>query len=107
MMEEDVIPALKSTLEAQDDITDLELVFNDNKVSRLTSKSYTRLQNSGFKKLNVKLLSNFRVFDGQLEGSFMQKDKPYFFWAFFPDGVLTGSVVFSFFMSSSLYVVLG
>ena len=41
MMEEDVIPALKSTLEAQDDITDLELVFNDNKVSRLTSTSYT------------------------------------------------------------------
>ncbi|CAO2818933.1 unnamed protein product [Amaranthus hypochondriacus] len=61
MMEEDVIPALKSTLEAQDDITDLELVFNDNK----------------------------------LEGSFMQKDKPYFFWAFFPDGVLTGPRGFS------------
>lgn len=35
MMEEDVIPALKSILEAQDDITDLELAFKDNTVSFL------------------------------------------------------------------------
>ncbi|KAL9670121.1 hypothetical protein QQ045_007672 [Rhodiola kirilowii] len=33
MMEEDVIPALKSILEAQKDITDIELSFQDNKVS--------------------------------------------------------------------------
>ncbi|XP_019166932.1 PREDICTED: uncharacterized protein LOC109162700 [Ipomoea nil] len=32
MMEEDVIPSLKSTLQAQDDITELELSFNDNKL---------------------------------------------------------------------------
>lgn len=61
MMEEDIIPALKSTLEAQDDITDLELAFKDNR----------------------------------LEGSFLQKGKPYSFWAFFPDGVLTGPKGFS------------
>ncbi|KMT10157.1 hypothetical protein BVRB_5g119180 [Beta vulgaris subsp. vulgaris] len=61
MMEEDVIPALKSILEAQDDITDLELAFKDN----------------------------------TLEGSFLQKDKAYSFWAFFPDGNLTGPKGFS------------
>lgn len=61
MMEEDVIPALQAILEAQDDITDLELSFTDNR----------------------------------LEGSFMQKDIPYSFWAFFPDGVLTGPKGFS------------
>ncbi|CAM8984927.1 unnamed protein product [Rhodiola kirilowii] len=32
MMEEDVIPALKSILEAQTDITDIELSFQDNKL---------------------------------------------------------------------------
>ncbi|CAM8984931.1 unnamed protein product [Rhodiola kirilowii] len=32
MMEEDVIPALKSILEAQKDITDIELSFQDNKL---------------------------------------------------------------------------
>lgn len=61
MMEEDVIPSLRSTLEAQEDITDLELTFQDNR----------------------------------LEGSFLQKGKPYTFWAFFPDGVLTGPKGFS------------
>lgn len=35
LMEEDVIPTLKGTLEAQDDITELELSFQDNKVSLL------------------------------------------------------------------------
>lgn len=37
MMEEDVIPSLKSILEAQDDISELELLFNDNKASLLLS----------------------------------------------------------------------
>ncbi|PIN19787.1 hypothetical protein CDL12_07518 [Handroanthus impetiginosus] len=32
LMEEDVIPSLKSTLEAQEDIVELELSFNDNKL---------------------------------------------------------------------------
>ncbi|KAK4374937.1 hypothetical protein RND71_005614 [Anisodus tanguticus] len=32
MMEEDVIPSLKAILEAQDDISELELSFNDNKL---------------------------------------------------------------------------
>ena len=32
MMEEDVIPSLKTTLEAQDDIFELELSFQDNRV---------------------------------------------------------------------------
>ena len=32
MMEEDIIPALKAILEAQEDITDIELSFEDNKV---------------------------------------------------------------------------
>ncbi|KAK9747777.1 hypothetical protein RND81_02G014300 [Saponaria officinalis] len=61
MMEEDVIPSLRSILETQEDITELELVFNDN----------------------------------ILEGSFMQNGKPYTFWAFFPDGNLTGPKGFS------------
>ncbi|KAH8489721.1 hypothetical protein H0E87_025085 [Populus deltoides] len=32
LMEEDVIPSLKATLEAQDDITELELSFTDNRL---------------------------------------------------------------------------
>ncbi|KAJ7008479.1 hypothetical protein NC653_007217 [Populus alba x Populus x berolinensis] len=54
--EEDVIPSLKATLEAQDHITELELSFEEN----------------------------------TLEGFFLKKGNPYSFWAFFPDGVLTG-----------------
>ncbi|KAL9239669.1 hypothetical protein vseg_013971 [Gypsophila vaccaria] len=61
MMEEDVIPSLRSILETQEDITELELAFNDNR----------------------------------LEGSFLQNGKPYTFWAFFPDGNLTGPKGFS------------
>ncbi|CAA2940125.1 uncharacterized protein LOC111398996 [Olea europaea var. sylvestris] len=61
LMEEDVIPALKDTLQTQDDISELELSFNDNK----------------------------------LEGSFFKKGNPYSFWAFFPDGNLTGPKGFS------------
>ncbi|MCL7022519.1 hypothetical protein MKW94_011025 [Papaver nudicaule] len=56
LMEQDVIPSLKAIFEAQNDILDVELLFNDNK----------------------------------LEGSFVKNDTPYSFWAFFPDGVLTG-----------------
>ncbi|KAI9104334.1 hypothetical protein K1719_022906 [Acacia pycnantha] len=61
MMEEDVIPSLKAILEAQQDISDIELVFQDNK----------------------------------LEGSFWKQGNPYSFWAFFPNGVLTGPKGFS------------
>lgn len=35
MMEEDVIPSLKSIFEAQEDFSNIELVFKDNKVSQL------------------------------------------------------------------------
>lgn len=61
LMEEDVIPSLKSILEAQDDISELELSFKDNR----------------------------------LEGSFLKKSNPYSFWAFFPNGALTGPKGFS------------
>ncbi|KAH7534099.1 hypothetical protein FEM48_Zijuj04G0201300 [Ziziphus jujuba var. spinosa] len=61
MMEEDVIPSLRSILEAQQDISELELSFQDNR----------------------------------LEGSFLKKGNPYSFWAFFPNGVLTGPKGFS------------
>ncbi|KAG9448817.1 hypothetical protein H6P81_008782 [Aristolochia fimbriata] len=61
MMEEDVIPSLKAILEAQDDLTEIELSFQDNK----------------------------------LEGSFVKNGIPYTFWAFFPNGVLTGPKGFS------------
>jgi len=27
-----------------------------------------------------------------LEGSFLKRDVPYYFWAFFPDGILTGTI---------------
>lgn len=33
LMEEDVIPSLQTTLQAQDDISELELFFNDNTVN--------------------------------------------------------------------------
>lgn len=61
LMEEEVIPSLTATLEAQEDITQVELSFQDNK----------------------------------LEGSFLKKGFPYSFWAFFPDGNLTGPRGFS------------
>lgn len=61
LMEEDVIPSLRTTLEAQDDLSDIELSFQDNR----------------------------------LEGTFLKKDHRYSFWAFFPNGVLTGPKGFS------------
>ncbi|XP_024981563.1 uncharacterized protein LOC112518183 [Cynara cardunculus var. scolymus] len=61
MMEEDVIPSLRSILETQQDISQLQLFFEDNK----------------------------------LEGSFWKKGTPYSFWAFFPDGNITGPKGFS------------
>ena len=39
MMEEDVIPALKSTLESEVDISEIELSFNDNRVSNYSKVS--------------------------------------------------------------------
>ncbi|XP_039141921.1 uncharacterized protein LOC120279120 [Dioscorea cayenensis subsp. rotundata] len=56
MMAEDVIPSLKAILEAQEDLSQIEITFENNK----------------------------------LEGSFLKNDIPYNFWAFFPNGVLTG-----------------
>ncbi|XP_072994686.1 uncharacterized protein [Typha latifolia] len=61
LMEEDVIPSLKTILEAQEDVSQIELSFHDNR----------------------------------LEGSFLKKDIPYYFWAFFPNGELTGPKGFS------------
>nr|CAD1823022.1 unnamed protein product [Ananas comosus var. bracteatus] len=61
LMEEEVIPALRSTLEAQEDVSQVELSFQDNR----------------------------------LEGSFFKNNIPYCFWAFFPNGVLTGPKGFS------------
>ncbi|KAK6923295.1 Protein of unknown function DUF2996 [Dillenia turbinata] len=63
LMEEEVIPSLKSLLEApHNQLSQVEISFQDNR---------------------------------QLEGSFLKKGKPYSFWAFFPDGVLTGPKGFS------------
>ncbi|KAL5198598.1 hypothetical protein ABZP36_002110 [Zizania latifolia] len=56
MMQEDIIPPLKAALEAEDDVSQVELSFKDNR----------------------------------LEGSFVKDEVPYYFWAFFPNGDLTG-----------------
>ncbi|XP_004300056.1 PREDICTED: uncharacterized protein LOC101300149 isoform X1 [Fragaria vesca subsp. vesca] len=62
MMEEDIIPSLKAILETpQNQLSDIELFFEDNK----------------------------------LEGSFLKKGNSYSFWAFFPNGDLTGPKGFS------------
>ncbi|XP_022769554.1 uncharacterized protein LOC111313115 [Durio zibethinus] len=61
LMAEDVIPSLKTILEAHDDLSEIELSFQDNK----------------------------------LEGSFPKKGCSYSFWAFFPNGILTGSKGFA------------
>ncbi|KAK8588502.1 hypothetical protein V6N13_087420 [Hibiscus sabdariffa] len=61
LMLEEVIPSLKTILETEDDITEIDLIFQHNK----------------------------------LEGSFLKDGCPYSFWAFFPDGVLTGPKGFS------------
>jgi len=56
MMEEEIIPPLKTALEAEEDVSEVVLTFQDN----------------------------------TLEGSFIKEDIPYYFWAFFPQGDLTG-----------------
>ncbi|XXG53310.1 hypothetical protein AAC387_Pa03g1421 [Persea americana] len=61
MMEEDVIPSLTTILEAQKDLSQIELSYKDN----------------------------------TLEGSFQRNGITYCFWAFFPNGVLTGPKGFS------------
>ncbi|KAK4781787.1 hypothetical protein SAY86_015889 [Trapa natans] len=61
LMDEDVIPQLQKILQAQDDLSGIELIFKDNR----------------------------------LEGSFMKKGNPYSFWAFFPNGDLSGPKGFS------------
>jgi hypothetical protein len=57
MMQEEIIPPLKAALEAEDDVSQVELSFEDNR----------------------------------LEGSFIKDEVPYYFWAFFPNGDLTGT----------------
>ncbi|OWM62705.1 uncharacterized protein LOC116214256 isoform X2 [Punica granatum] len=61
LMEEEVIPQLKEILQAQEDLSEIELTFQDNR----------------------------------LEGSFLKKGNPHSFWAFFPNGDLTGPKGFS------------
>ncbi|XP_020159954.1 uncharacterized protein [Aegilops tauschii subsp. strangulata] len=56
MMEEEIIPPLKTALEAEEDVSQVVLTFQNN----------------------------------TLEGSFVKEDIPYYFWAFFPQGDLTG-----------------
>ncbi|MBA0784387.1 hypothetical protein Gotri_006881 [Gossypium trilobum] len=56
LMWEDVIPPLKTILESQHHLSQIQLSFQDNK----------------------------------LEGSFLKNGWPYSFWAFFPNGELTG-----------------
>lgn len=51
MMEEDVIPSLRATFEAQQDITEIEIFFQDNKVSfpiPFHVHIFVRLQNKSF-----------------------------------------------------------
>jgi ribosome assembly protein YihI (activator of Der GTPase) len=36
LMQEDVIPSLKSTLESQEDLSEIELFFQENRVSQIT-----------------------------------------------------------------------
>ncbi|CAM0906690.1 unnamed protein product [Alopecurus aequalis] len=56
MMQEEIIPPLRTALEAEEDVSQVELSFQNN----------------------------------TLEGSFVKEDIPYYFWAFFPQGDLTG-----------------
>lgn len=56
MMQQEIIPPLKDALEAEDDVSQVQLAFQNN----------------------------------TLEGSFIKNDVPYYFWAFFPKGDLTG-----------------
>lgn len=45
MMEEDVIPPLKSILETQEDISEIELSFEDNRVSSQLPSVFTKIMN--------------------------------------------------------------
>nr|CAB3458575.1 unnamed protein product [Digitaria exilis] len=56
MMEEEIIPPLKDALEAEENVSQVQLSFQNN----------------------------------TLEGSFVKEDVPYYFWAFFPKGDLSG-----------------
>lgn len=93
LMSEDVIPSLKTILEAQDDISEIELTFQDNKVCSNPSFS------PRFGILNLLYMMRYMnvppIQTRQLEGSFLKEGCPYSFWAFFPDGGLTGPKGFS------------
>ncbi|CAN6199762.1 unnamed protein product [Urochloa humidicola] len=56
MMQDEIIPPLKVALEAEENVSQVQLSFQNN----------------------------------TLEGSFIKEDVPYYFWAFFPKGDLTG-----------------
>lgn len=56
MMQQEIIPPLKDALEAEENVSQVQLAFQNN----------------------------------TLEGSFIKDDIPYYFWAFFPKGDLTG-----------------
>lgn len=56
MMQEEIIPPLKTALEAEEDVSQVVLSFQNN----------------------------------TLEGSFVKEEIPYYFWAFFPQGELSG-----------------
>ncbi|KAL0417938.1 UNVERIFIED_CONTAM: MLO-like protein 1 [Sesamum radiatum] len=73
LMDEDVIPALKATLEAQQDISQLQLSFNENK--------------SLLSLLCISITAIFHTIYYNVEGALLKKGSPYTFWAFFPDGI--------------------
>ncbi|KAK3025823.1 hypothetical protein RJ639_028240 [Escallonia herrerae] len=99
MMEEDVIPSLKAILKAQDDISDIELSFGENRVSLLLNRILCYHTLTSISKVRrrtkIPMLSYVCILFPQLEGSFLKKGNPYLFWAFFPDGDLTGPKGFS------------
>lgn len=103
LMEEDVIPSLKAILEAQDDLSNIELCFKDNKVpNHIFIKAldkfiiifpFKSVRNMFNKFINQIFWCWISFWKWQLEGSFMKKGNNYSFWAFFPNGILTGMIL--------------
>lgn len=85
LMEEDVIPSLKAILEAQADVSDIELSFQDDRVSFSDLNSCSLINSWSLSSLNLDS-------KWQLDGSFLKNGVPYSFWAFFPNG-LTGTQI--------------
>jgi hypothetical protein len=108
MMQEEIIPPLKAALEAEEDVSQVQLAFENNTVSSqplVSAYSISLLsivwetRSRSLPQISRQISDRYSAHGLQLEGSFIKDDVPYCFWAFFPKGDLTGAYCYNFFLS--------